>query len=299
MKTSYQLLALFAVTTSLPQLSAQTLSTASINGSDTTIYMPDGTGELSQAPGTALTTVLQGTASSAGGNVELFASSDSGGFTDTAAGGAFATVSPTMLTAGFDNAQSVSVRSLNGADWFTTAGGGYDTTYGQLNLANTWYSEFVTAVATQSPAAGGVLASDLQGFFNAFRDNGGFAQMSDPNVSYVELSGNQVTVGLGGFLDASNRIAQLLGVDPASFSAAFASGLEVSEVAIVEGNALYSFSAVDSGVFLDDSATSPGTRSDSDSYTGTYEVTTTAVPEPSSALLILVGIASLAMRRKR
>ncbi|MGJ8633128.1 MAG: NF038130 family PEP-CTERM protein [Luteolibacter sp.] len=297
MKIPYNLIALFAATMSLPQLSAQTLSTASISGSDTTIYTPDISGELSVTPGAALTSVLQGTASSAGGNVELFASSDSA--VNPASGGVFATATPTVLTAGFDNSQSVSVRSLNGADWFTTTGGGYDTTYGQLNLANSWYGDFVTAVTAQSATAGGVLASDLEGFFNTFRDNGGFAQISDPNVSYVQLSGNQVTVGLGGFLDASNRIAELLDVDAATFSSYFADGLQVSEVAIVEGDALYAFSAVDSGVFLDDAADSPGVRSDSDSYTGTYEVTTTAVPEPSSALLVLLGTVSMAMRRKR
>ncbi|MFT6179621.1 MAG: hypothetical protein ACI9NQ_001233 [Paracoccaceae bacterium] len=61
---------------------------------------------------------LQGTASAAGGNIELFASSDDAVYDDASASGAFANADPTVLTAGFSDASTVTVSGLDGQDWF-------------------------------------------------------------------------------------------------------------------------------------------------------------------------------------
>lgn len=129
--------------------------------------------------------------------------------------------------------------------------------------------------------------------FDTFRDNGGFQQQSDPNISYVEVSGNELKVGLGGFIDIKPRVTALVanatGILEAFVSGLIPNGIQSSEVVLIDGVASYSFDAVESGVVLDDGV---------DSYTATYEVATN-VPEPSSAMLILVGAGAVALRRRR
>lgn len=282
---------LLLLAASLQPVCSQTLQSASISGTDITKYIESPPGQLTVDPTASLLTVLQGSAGAAGGNVELFASSDSGSFLSSAEGSAFALISPTVLTANFDNAQTVTVRSLNGNDWFTVAaGGGYDTNYGAANLANQWFGDFLGAMVMQGNAfVPALIAGNEQNLYNAFLANGGFAQISDPNISYIHLTPGAVTVGLAGFTDAIPKIAPLIGSTEQDLRMFFEDGLQISEVAIVDDMTVYSFSGVDSGVFLDDGF---------DSYSSTYAQTTNVVPEPSTLGMLLLTSLMLLRRRK-
>lgn len=278
--------------------SAQNFSSATVNGSDITKYRDDG-GELFLAPTANPTDLLQGNAAAPGGNIELFASSDSGIYHDLSEGGAFASVTPTSITANFSPSGVVTVRSLNGNDWFLGTGG-YDTNYGADNLANTWFHDFLAAVKTQGPTSAAFINGNEENLFNQFRDNGGFPQASDPNISYVEFDSETevATVGLGGFMDGTDRYAQLLGLNGnpfllAAFKASFPNGLQISEVAMVNERPVYSFSATPSGTYLNDGV---------DSYDGNYEASTpppVAVPEPSTIFLAVFAGTSVIFRRRR
>ena len=232
-----------------------------------------------------LINALGGDINFAGGNVELYAASDGASLTD------FANADHVELALTFGNGNQVTVSSLNGQDWFNSASTGYDTSWGANNLANQWFNDFVDELdtfATLAPFTG-----DRESLFDTFRDSGGFQQQSDPNISYVEASGNTVTVGLGGFIDIKPRVTSLIAgaanLPEALVSGAIPDGLQSSEVVLINGVANYGFEAVSSGVFLDDGV---------DSYSGTYELTQT-VPEPSSAMLVLVGAGAVAVRRRR
>lgn len=267
---------------------SQTLTSASLSNNDVTVYEESAPGILSINNSASLTSVLQGSANAAGGNVELFTSSDSPLYEDPSVGGAFANANPTVLTAGFSSGPSVTVSGLNGQDWFTTPGNAYETGYGANNMANVWFGSFLQAMNDQSSGQAALfIAGNEADLFDTFRDNGGFAQMSDPNVSYIDSSDAIVSVGLGGFADATPRVADLLEVSPVVLSSIFQNGIQISEVAKVNSQAVYSFEAVDSGVLFDDGV---------DSYSATYVV---SIPEPSSSvLLLLAGMSGLA-RRKR
>ena len=279
MNTSSILLVLVAAASTA---SAQTLSSASLSNGDVTIYRESSPGILTIDPSAPLLTVLQGTTNAAGGNIELFTSSDG------LAPLPFASASPTVLTAGFSNGQSVTVSGLNGQDWFLDSSNVYNTAYGADNLANTWFGDFLAAMINQGNAfASGLINGNEALLYGSFLANNGFAQSSDPNVSFIEVDSSIVNVGLGGFLDATPAVASLLNVSEAQLAFAFPGGIQLSEVAKVNGEVVYSFEGEDSGVVLDDGV---------DSYSATYLVT---VPEPSSSVLLLVtGIGFLA-RRKR
>lgn len=282
---------LLLLAASFQPVCGQNLQSASISGSDIIKYVESPPGQLTVDSAAPLLTVLQGSAGAAGGNVELFASSDSGAFLSPLNGSPFALVAPTVLTATFDNAQVVNVRSLNGNDWFTVAaGGGYNISYGVDNLANQWFGDFLGAMVSQGTAfVPGFIAGNEQNLYNSFLANGGFAQLSDPNISYIHLAPGTVSVGLGGFLDAIPQIAPLIGSSEQDLRLLFPEGLQISELAIVDEVVVYSFSAVDSGVFLDDGV---------NSYSATYEQTMTAVPEPGYIGLIIVT-AIIILRRRR
>lgn len=282
---------LLLLAASLQPLAGQNLQSASISGSDIIKYVESPPGQLAVDSAASLLTVLQGSASAAGGNVELFASSDSGGFLSPLNGSPFALVAPTVLTATFDNAQAVNVRSLNGNDWFTVAaGGGYDISYGANNLANLWFGDFLGALVSQGNAfVPAFIAGNEQNLYNSFLANGGFAQLSDPNISYIHLAPGTVTVGLGGFLDAIPQVAPLIGSTEQDLRLLFPEGLQISELAIVDEVVVYSFSAVQSGVSLDDGV---------NSYSATYEQTMSAVPEPGYIGLALFT-PTIILRRRR
>lgn len=267
---------------------SQTLTSAILSNNDVTIYEESSPRLLTENSAYDPVDALQGTASAAGGNIELFASSDQPAYDDPSASGAFANADPTVLTAGFSDASTVIVSGLDGQDWFVDSANNYNTSYGADNFANQWFGDFLTAMSDQSSGAANSFINGNEGtLFDTFKTNGGFAQMSDPNVSYIETSDAIVSVGLGGFNDVTERVAILLQVQPVQLAALFQNGLQISEVAKVNGQEAYGFVAVDSGVFLDDGI---------DSYSATYLV---SVPEPSSSLLLLLAGATGLVRRKR
>jgi hypothetical protein len=114
--------------------------------------------------------------------------------------------------------------------------------------------------------------------------------VSDPNISYAELDGHTVHIGLAGFLDASPVLEILFGLPLGSLP----NDLQVSEVVEVTfGSAhdyLFSFFATDSHVYA------PGRRGAPNSYTGNYDVT---IPEPESLALFGIGLVGLFLGRRR
>ena len=271
---------------------AQSLTSAVLSNSDTTTYEESSPGVLTLNNSLAPLDALVGTATAAGGNIELFASSDLARFDDASAGGVFANASPSVLTAGFSNGASVTVSGLDGQDWFLDGSSIYDTSFGADNLANQWFGDFVTALGDQSGGQSNIFVlGQEEALFDTFRDNGGFAQISDPNVSFINIDtpDSMVNVGLGGFLDATPVVADLLGAPQVLLASIFQNGIQISEVAQINGENVYSFEGVDSGVVLNDGI---------DSYSATF-VLSAPIPEPSSSvLLFLAGVAGLS-RRKR
>lgn len=267
---------------------SQTLTSASFSNSDITVHEESAPGVITINNSFDPVQALQGSVGAAGGNVELFRSSDQTPFDDASAGGLFATANATVLTAGFSDSSTVTVSGLNGQDWFVDSASSYNTAFGADNLANQWFGDFLVAIIDQSNGAAAALIAGNEGnLFNTFRDNGGFAQISDPNVSFIDTSDSFVSVGLAGFDDATPRVAELLEINSFILGQFFPDGIQVSEVARVNGREVYSFEAVDSGVVLDDGV---------DSFSGTFVVT---VPEPSSALfLVMAGLAGAARRRR-
>ncbi len=282
------------VTLSANSLLADTPSTAILTGdsiSGSTIYVVDPASastpqEIIFTPDSSqLINALGGDISFAGGNVELYANSDGASLAD------FQNAQHVELTVDFGNGSPVTLSSLNGQDWFNSASAGYDTTWGADNLANQWFNDFVDELETFPSLAS--FTTDREDLFNTFRDDGGFQQQSDPNISYVESSGDTVTVGLGGFIDIKPRVAGLVanatGLPEGVVLALVPDGIQSSEVVLINGVASYGFEARASGVVLDDGV---------DSYSATYEVSQ-SVPEPSSTLLILLGAGAVTLRRKR
>ena len=279
---------------SMLHLHASTLVTSILNSvGDVTLYT-DNAGALSVEDASNAVdpylsnTTLQGTASSAGSNLELGRSLDN--YTDMSATGAFANAATTILTTTHSTGDTVTVRGLNGADWFTTGAGLYDTSYGADNLANQYFNDLYTAGYNAANLFGklAITQMDATSLYEQFRDAGGFAQVSDPNISYVTVENGQATVGLAGFVDTTPRLAQLTGYTEDTLNGLLTNGFQSSEVAMINGEAVYSFSGVSSGTVLDDGV---------DSYAATYEVAL-PIPEPSSALLALLGTLTL-LRRSR
>ncbi len=245
------------------------------------IYKDTGVGNPSELMQTSdlseTVNALSGDAIYAGGNIELYTQSDGASMTD------FANADIVSLTVDFGVGNQVVLSSLNGQNWFND-GLSYNTSYGANNLANQWFGDLVGELNNIS-------TSDEVQLFNTFRDAGGFQQLSDPNISYVEKDGAAVKVGLGGFIDVKDRFVQLAiasGIDPVTANSSVPNGLQVSEVVVIDGVVSYGFEATDSGVRFNDGV---------DSYNANYEVSN--VPEPSSTLLSLVGVIALTIRRKR
>ena len=285
------------ITLSANFLSAATIANASVTGdtvSGATYYQVD-PGSVSNPLALQVITnptepelvaLLGGNASLAGGNVELYATSDSASLAS------FQNAERVLLNLGYTDGRQATLSSLNGQDWFNSVTTGYDLTYGADNLANRWFNDYVdnlNTFPTLLPFTG-----DRTSLFNSFRDGGGFQQQSDPNISYSEFSGDTITVGLGGFMDIKPRVAALVasvsGLPLATVIGSIPDGIQSSEVVLIDGVPNYGFNAVPSGVVLNDGF---------NSYTATYEITTQVVPEPSSILLILFGASTLILRRNR
>lgn len=243
-----------------------------------------------------VTSALMGTANAAGGNVELFATGDADPlYEDPANGQPFSTVPLVSLT-GTANGAAFNLTSLNGTLWFTTTGGGsYSLAYGANNLANTWFNgmmDTVIAKMTQqniNPAVIAAVNGSRASIFDAFRDadGGGFTELSDPNISHLYEDAGQFNIGLAGFMDQSPRLRALF----PQFEAFIPDGVQWSEVVMVNGQPLYSFTGVPSGVLMNDNFSS---------FNATYIVMAPApqIPEPATFSLSLLAAAALLRRRR-
>ena len=234
----------------------------------------------------------------AGGNVELFANSDSSGFVDPAAGGAFANAAHTTLSVGLASGRNVVFSSLNGTDWFDT-GGAYNLAYGASNLANQWYQDFLVnsgALGLNITAFG-----QEQTVYERWRDGGLFSRLSDPNISYVYESGGILNFALGGFIDESPRLrVALVEAGMGALLGFVPDGIQISEAVLLNGQAHFGFTAEDSGVSYDDNLLGLDAGNCLllvDSYTGSYQFSA-SMPEPSSMMLSLLGLLFLIRRRR-
>ncbi len=227
-------------------------------------------------PNASLASILGGSASSPGGNVELFASSER-------TGANFNT--PTTLS-GVLNGTTITLSSLTAADW---------NVFGLQ-----WFGQFLnTALNTQGQATRAMMGDAA--LYNQFVAAGGRQTFSDPNISYVNQDDTtgEVSIGLAGHFNAyaqvAARIPSLAPLLRRDFQAS-----EIVKVIYGDGPAQYLWSF---------SATASGLREVSDgiSHNGNYEVRfqgtlpehpPEAVPEPT-AILGLVAMGGLLVAAKR
>lgn len=134
-------------------LMADTPLTTNISGdsvSGSSIYIVDSSSVSNPqeiqftSDSTQIINALGGDINFAGGNVELYAASDSASFSD------FANAEHVELALNFGNGNQVTLSSLNGQDWFNAGSAGYDTSWGAENLANQWFNDFVDELDTFS-----------------------------------------------------------------------------------------------------------------------------------------------------
>jgi len=251
-----------------------------------------------------LDAILAGNSSAPGGNVELFASSETVGLSSFLASNARTSIQGTVA------GKNLTLSSLTASDWF---GPSLNTAYGANNFANTWFNEFYNnagLAASEGAIKAALGLSSLTpsavirqlAYVNFLGDNvKGFQRTSDPNISYITTSGNDLLIGLAGHLDDKAYYAPILG----SFAAFIKDGFQVSEVVKAQyGNDpaqfLYSFSATASGL-----SNNVGIGNDGRSHNGNYEVALrgvvppTSVPEPS-VVFGLIGLGGLlAAKRKQ
>lgn len=270
-----------------------------------------------------LDAILAGNSSAPGGNVELFATSESVNLSTYLTSNARTNIEGTVA------GKSLTLSSLTATDWF---GPGLNRAFGQSNLANTWFNAFYDAAGISSnlntilsdnfkkAAFLGNLAQKTgqdwssltndqiqarsRGLaYNTFLSDEvkGFQRSSDPNISYITTSGSDLLIGLAGHFDAKAFYASQLG----PFGSLINNGFQVSEVVKVNYGGierfLYSFNATRSGLVND-----LGTGNDGLSHNGNYEVAlrgvvppTASVPEPS-VVFGLIGLGGLlAAKRKQ
>lgn len=248
--------------------SAAALTGATITGNY--IVWAEGAGGLLSpvaAPTAAdIATALGGSAAAPGGNVEL---SKFGG--------------PVTTLSGIANGHNVALSSLTYADWTSNSNA----------LAIRYIQDAaVSAFGTQLNAAN--LNTALTNFLNVDVDPSASVRylwqlVSDPKISYVDVTGNTLSVGLAGLYDATAFLNTL----SAGTSAPVLTGLhQVSEVVKVNFDGsdpgyLYGFRATRSGVFAADLV----------SFTGNYDVQ--RVPEPAGLALLGAGLLGLLATRRR
>jgi hypothetical protein len=223
------------------------------------------------ADAVALAGVLAGNWALPGGNVEL-----------SKFGGAVTTLDGTF------GGKHIRLESLDKADWTPGKDGSGNWVATALTKR---YIEGAAHEAGMSLTPAQYTAA-VNAFFTPTVSLGGLAPwqyVSDPNISYAELDGHAVHIGLAGFIDARPVLTAMFGPVPGTGI------LQVSEVVEVTfGSAhdyLFSFDATESHVFAPS-----GSRLVPDSYTGNYDV---SIPEPESLALFGIGLVGLFLGRRR
>lgn len=262
--------------------------------------------------------IIAGNAAAPGGNVELFANSESGAFSSNTFGGAFQTVTRTSFS-GTVNGNPITVSSLNANDLFNTFPGVPVYSTGYLPTPNTiarqWFKDFFDYYDFDGVLSGvGVAAPaiDLEkaALYSAFAAAGQFARISDPNVSYVYLSDTTVHLGLAGsqsyvktfitnYIAASGNLTlaqkqALLGptllVNP-NDGLVELMDIQVSELVrvIYNGNTYisYGFNSTPTGL---------STADPTESYGRNFDL---VIPEPASIALLSLGSLLMFRRAKR
>lgn len=255
--------------------------------SDYLLYCSDGSSTFAGDTCTdSLSTILSGNSSAPGGNIELAASSEQGGFDFS---------QNTTLT-GTIGGKDIVISSLTQADWITDMGNG-------KTLLSQWLDDAFLANSVDIPA------SLKPAFQQAFVANNGMQRFSDPNISYInknETTG-EISIGLAGHFNASEMLKASFG-DATVFGRRLADlvpdEVQASElVKVVYNNGpaqfLYSFAATESG-----QVNNRGVGADGVSHDGNYEVKlagvpVTSIPEPSTmfALLAVGGLFTTAKRK--
>lgn len=263
-------------------------------------YQSNGTNTI-RCDACAVDPLLVGNASNPGGNVELFASSETVGFTST----------PTTLE-GTLNGTSIILSSLTAADWNGDFG---------FN-ASDWFNALLSQALT--PIGTTLLGSSNP--FQLFAATSIRERFSDPNISYINQDASgMVSIGLAGHFDVAGILRQALATSlqrNSTLLGALRAGLglrsgtatqvatrllnpsvQASEIVkVTYGNQvpqyLYSFTATPSGLVE---------IRDGVSHSGNYEVSfqgqlppTTSVPEPASVLsLLAVGAGTAILGRRK
>ena len=218
--------------------------------------------------------ILQGDASNPLGNVELFASSESGaGFS-----------APTTLS-GTLNGTHITLSSLTAADWDI--------------FGRQWFSEFLNVSLNSMGQLARAQLGDTA-LYTTFVNSRGREFFSDPNISYVNQDDTTgvIKIGLAGHLNAFSRISTAI-PQLKNYLKPQVQASEIVKVTYGNGPAqyLWSFSATASGRVE---------RGDGVSHNGNYEVSfmgqlppPESVPEPASLLgLATLGGLFLASKRK-
>jgi len=255
-----------------------------------------------------LSTILTGTSSASGGNVELQNNTDNLTLEE------FAIAPTASLNADFGDGTSITFSSLTGEDWF----GGSSPTFGANDFANEWFNALLNVhgatiddIVEKEPYVGlfAHMNEDQvkEAIFNLMLadTNKVFQRFSDPNIAYVEKDNGLVTFGLGGhksagnLLDANDPLKPLFDLLTAS---------EVVKVIYNGADPVYAYSferPFDSGVVNEE---------DEISHNGTFEFTIeendennevivnrVTVPEPSAVLGLMAvgGLLTVCKRKSR
>jgi hypothetical protein len=280
-----------------------------VNGGEYKIYEAvdtnnDGVVDTTQENSSAdIVKVLQKMDGTPGGNIELFGDSEQSQYNSEAIEQCTGSGRrQTCTTVGYDvtnfanaNVSSISgmvggknltLSSLTAYDWF---GSDLNTSYGADNFANYWFDEFLSAAGQETL---GTTSKTLA--FNSFLGLSGFQRTSDANVSYVDVVGSDINIGLAGHYDLKEFYSKQLG----SFANYLPNGFQASEVVKYEYDGIidyaFGFTATESGLIE---------AIDNKSHNGNYEVSIKGVvvstPEPSSMLaLMAVGGVLFASKKK-
>ena len=170
---------------------------ASLQGASTTgdilVYCSNGTNTF-LCDNSNLGTALQGDLTAPGGNVELFADSETAPGLAKFLSGTYSTLSGTL------NGQAIQFRSLVKSDW-------------TAQFTQAWLTDVATQNGISSILTGGLL-SEAVGYFtsNTTEANAALARLSDPNIAFVnqDLVSGMISVGLAGHMDVTNIVSGLI-----------------------------------------------------------------------------------------